>query len=231
MADSTGYNFMEEIRISSFSELHDALESLKSKQNTIFRGQKDATWPILTSVGRLQPYRDVTPEYMEKRLFQLFRESAVPHIVHEPKSDWEWLALGQHHGLPTRLLDWSYNPMVATFFAVENESDTDSAIYTFWGGRMMTIEKDPHPLEVNAVVRYRPAHVTNRITAQSGLFTVHNDPGTPFEHKSLLKIVIANDCRLDIKKTLYKYGVSRKSLFPGLDGLAADLHWLEAKKH
>lgn len=222
---------MQEVRISSFSELHEVLESLKTWQKTIFRGQKSDKWPILTSIGRMEPYGDVTLEYMEGRLLKLFKETAVPYTDFEPKNDWEWLALGQHHGLPTRLLDWSYNPLVATFFAVEKESETDSAVYMFWGGKTLTNENDANPLEVKSVIRYRPTHVTSRITAQSGLFTVHQDPSSPFEHKSLLKIIISKDCRLEIKKTLYKYGVSRRTLFPGLDGIAADLHWLEAKKH
>ncbi|MDF1751568.1 MAG: FRG domain-containing protein [Verrucomicrobiales bacterium] len=222
---------MQEVRISSFSELHEVLESLKTRQMTIFRGQKDASWPILTSVGRAEPYQDVTLEYMESRLLQLFKETALPHTTFLPKNDWEWLALGQHHGLPTRLLDWTYNPLAATYFAVESETEADSAVYTFWGGRTMNPDKDPDPLSITSVVRYRPVHITSRITAQGGLFTAHHSPECPFEHKSVLKITISNSCRLDIKKTLYKYGISRRTLFPGLDGLSADLHWLEAKMH
>jgi FRG domain len=219
---------MQEVRISSFSEFHEVLDSLKTMQNTIFRGQSNDKWPILTSVGRLEPRSaDATPEYMEARLLKLFKESALPFISYDPRNNWEWLALG----LPTRFLDWSYNPMVAAFFAVEKETQSDSAVFMFWGGRTMNFEKDSDPLQVKSVVRYRPSHVTSRITAQAGLFTVHQDPSMPFEHKSLLKIIISNSSRQEIKKTLYKYGISRKTLFPGLDGLAADLHWLEAKKH
>lgn len=220
---------MQEVRISSFAEFHEVLESLKSWQKAIFRGQRAAAWPLISSVGRLQPCGSNTAEYMEGRLLRLFREAAVPHAPYKPGNDWEWLALGQHHGLPTRLMDWSYNPLVAAFFAVDQPCEEDSAVYMFWGGRTMSEDKDSHPFEVSSVIRYRPSHVTARITAQAGLFTVHPEPKTPFDHKSLLKIVISSHARTEIKKTLYKYGISHKTLFPGLDGLAADLHWLETR--
>ena len=222
---------MQNVRITSFSQLHEVLESLKTWQKTIFRGQTNVDWPLQSSVGRLEPYGTKTHEYMEGRLLDLFKETARPFAPFDPKDDWEWLALGQHHGLPTRLIDWSYNPLVATFFAVESETETDSAVFMFWGGRTMKPEKDLDPLEIESVVRFRPPHVTERISAQAGLFTVHPNPQEPWEHKSLLKIVISNDCRSELKKTLYKYGISRRTLFPGLDGIAADLHWLEAKKY
>lgn len=217
--------------VASFSELHDVLHSLKAKQMTIFRGQRDAAWPIRTSVGRAKPSGRGTWEYMEARLLKLFKESAVPYAPFEPKNDWEWLALGQHHGLPTRLLDWTYNPLTAAFFAVEEESDCDCAVYVFWGGRTMDPNKDTDPLNLKSVIRYRPPHVTMRIAGQAGLFTAHPKPTEPFEHRSMMKIEITENCRSDIKKTLYKYGISRRTLFPGLDGIAADLHWLEAEKH
>ena len=222
---------MKEESIFSFSDLHEVLQGLKTKRKTVFRGQRRVDWPILTSVGRLIPDGDVSFDYMEERLLKLFKETALPYAPYEPKNDWEWLALGQHHGLPTRLLDWTYNPLVATFFAVEDESESDSVVYVFWGGRTMTLEKDPSPLTVESVIRFRPPHVSKRIAAQAGLFTVHPEPMSPFEHKSSLKITIAADCRSEIKRTLYKYGISQRTLFPGLDGIAADLHWLEAKSH
>ncbi len=214
---------MQVVQVSTFAELHEVFEGLK-RRNSIFRGQRDAAWPVLSGIGRREETID------EVGMLKRFKDSAVPYLDHIPQNDWQWLALGQHHGLPTRLLDWSYNPLVATYFAVTQESYTDSAVFMFWGARTMSL--DTHgddPFGVEKVLRYRPAHVSRRITAQSGLFTVHPNPDLPFDHKSIMKIVISAQGRAEIKQTLYKYGFSDRSLFPGLDGIASDLLWLETK--
>ncbi|ORE85801.1 FRG domain-containing protein [Oceanococcus atlanticus] len=222
---------MKDHRVKSFSEFHAVIEGLNGKQKTIYRGHKDVDYALKPSVGRCSPVGARTKHAsMEKKLLTLFKESSLPHLSYRPENDWEWLAIGQHHGLPTRLMDWSYNPLAAAFFSVEKDFDGDSVVYVFWGGGT-TADVTSDPLAIQKVVRYRPPHVASRIAAQAGLFTVHPEPEKPFTHKSMERIIIETAARSDIKKTLNKYGVSRRHLFPGLDGIAEDLKWLETVCH
>ena len=148
-----------------------------------------------------------------------------------PTTNWDWLALGQHHGLPTRLMDWTRNPLVACYFAVEEEWDEDSVIYAYHNRWYISIEKHPEPFEYDRVGKFIPRHLTRRITAQAGLFTIHPNPYEPFDSDNIEKLIIPNGIRREMKKTLNKYGIDRYSLFPDLDGLASHIKWLRSKNY
>lgn len=70
-----------------------------------FRGQADATWPLLPSLAR-------TPRIAkgESALIKRFKQNAVSFLPPGPRTEFEWLFLMQHHRLPTRLLDWKPSP-------------------------------------------------------------------------------------------------------------------------
>jgi len=165
-------------------------------------------------------------------MLQLFQDRAVPHLPTMPRSDWEWIAIMQHHGVPTRLIDWSRNALVAAYFAVERESTTDSAVYAWRSTeRPVDVSKDKGPFAITEVCKFIPAHVSQRIVAQSGLFTVHPSPTEPMESDTLEKIVILQYFRKPLKDILFKYGIHRATLFPGLDGLADHITWLHIESH
>lgn len=92
----------------------------------IYRGQNSAADSLTTSLFRLG---GDSPE-LEKHLLRNFRKYA--HTSEKPRGNtWNWLALAQHHGLPTRLLDWTYSPLVAAHFALTdlNSFDEDGTIW------------------------------------------------------------------------------------------------------
>ncbi|MDQ6799509.1 MAG: FRG domain-containing protein [Acidobacteriota bacterium] len=120
-----------DVRIKSWIELQEAVfsDSLRTRiqrhrSQFVFRGVPRVSHTLDTS---LQTGGFVAHE---RHLLTSFRKYAVESAVHGD-SIWNWLSLAKHHGLPTRLLDWSYSPYVAMHFATANFShyDEDAAIW------------------------------------------------------------------------------------------------------
>ena len=145
----------------------------------VFRGQPKETYSLIPYVGRAPWAHEKDKKdrrIFEKSLFDMFCREARDYVDPCPSSDWEWLALAQHHGLPTRLLDWSDNPLVALYFAVSKHDDCNGKFFALHmpnKASKETLEKSP--FEIRTPVKYRPSIVTPRIRAQEGLFVVCSD--------------------------------------------------------
>ncbi|WP_171393668.1 type I restriction-modification system subunit M [Vibrio mediterranei] len=111
---------VKQVRLKSFTHYHSEVQKLNA-EHTVYRGIKDEDFKLEPSIMRLGYTDEDELIKAEKRLFKAFKQQALPHLEYTPKNDWEWLALAQHHGLPTRLLDWSKNPLIALYFAIEEE--------------------------------------------------------------------------------------------------------------
>lgn len=195
----------------------------------IFRGVSRDDYALIPKVGRSEIHKYDYNVNNEARLFRDFCRRAHAYIDagNDPKDLWGWLALAQHHGLPTRLLDWSYSPLVAAYFAVEKDiRNSDAAIYAFQV--VKTIDDDGSESFLHdEVVHFDPRHISSRIIAQSSCFTCHPNPTIAMpKSDNLEKFIIPKSSCADLKGRLNNLGINRLTLFPELDGVARQLTWL-----
>lgn len=93
--------------VNSVDEFLDILGEQCQSTDFLFRGQRDG-WTLLPRVARVAIPPEVRREDVERSLIEEFKRRAYVHLRDRPGNDWDWLALAQHHSLPTRLLDWLY---------------------------------------------------------------------------------------------------------------------------
>jgi hypothetical protein len=198
-----------------------------------FRGQSSSNFLLTSKVARAKPMLGM-PERFEESIFRSFKRYALQYRSPEPEwTDWEWLALAQHHGLPTRLLDWTYNPLVALYFAVEGTPGEDGIVYALQAETPTTPGglNIGNPFNLNTPVKYLPSVVTRRIWVQEGIFVVQTDLRKPLTHHELPPgwkietLLVPGALKREIRYGLYRFGVHRASLFPDIDGLTAFLEW------
>jgi hypothetical protein len=218
-----------------------------------FRGQSDASKPLLPKAGRQDYFCRATKTWGRRGQnssdlgrFNEWRHNAVAISNKLPTSDFECLAYAQHYGLATRLLDWSENPLVSLFFAAEQEHDMDGVVFMHRPSTYLTDTENLKPEEVSCVALYRPRPFDRRIFAQQGAFTYHPNPCVPLEPVEIpsdqkiwsdeLKREVPTGMNLravrvdaklkpSILKQLASIGVSRSSLFPDLEGLSQHINW------
>lgn len=216
--------------ISSWTELAGVAEA-SADGAWVFRGEGTADNPLLPKAGRVGSYRGAARKKPynvedEKRALESFKRQARPHLGHTPSTDLEWLAIAQHHGMSTRLLDWTESLLVAAYFAVaEAGTKGDAVIYGVSDLRAITKAEERNPFNSKAVGVYRPPHISPRIPAQRSVFTAHPDPTTTFSTPNLVEWRISQDACAKIKKVLDACAINEASLFPDIDGLSRYLGW------
>lgn len=124
----------------------------RHRSSWAFRGLSNSTWDLQTSLARLG-HEDSTA--IERHLLRNFRKYAHRGAV-PADSVWNWLALAQHHGLPTRLLDWTFSPYVALHFATQLPHQAEDAVV--WCVNMVEAKAFlPKPLK--KILKNEGAHV------------------------------------------------------------------------
>jgi hypothetical protein len=104
------------------------------KRGWIYRGVRKSSYKLVPGIARDDARKDPQghelpyDENEEKLQLQQFAREGRGRYEWQPASDLEWMILGQHHRLPTRLLDWSESLLVAAYFSVEDPR-FEAAIY------------------------------------------------------------------------------------------------------
>ena len=223
-----------------------------------FRGQRDAEWPLLSSLSR--HLKDFVPDKTcwrerESRAIRIFRRKAHNYVsdLRILDDDVRCLALMQHHGAPTRLLDFTKSPYVAAFFALENATGS-AAVFALntpilWHAapdgfpKLTHDEIDPRKHgnfeayfasnDHELVWTGEPKEMDRRLLAQSGTFVVPGVIDKPVEEilkryastsPIIRKLVFpAPKVREECMRSLYRMNITNATLFPDLDGLAKSI--------
>jgi hypothetical protein len=188
--------------IASWPEFVGIIQSWPGFRNWCFRGQADARWRLKSSLSRhIEVSKVIGDAWMlqETRIRRIFERKLHLFTADAPKDDeLEWLALMQHHGAPTRLLDFTWSPYVAAFFALEHASE-DAAIWAVNLPLLWNIHErrridgvhvaDADPRDADAFRTYYlpnthafvwqgdPFRMPQRVVAQSGTFLVSSHVG------------------------------------------------------
>jgi FRG domain len=214
-----------------------------------FRGHAKESWSLVPGVYR-PPY-SLVDEDSYRHEFQLRAYPFLSEATYQPSSDWDWYFLMQHHGLPTRLLDWTESALVSLYFAVERRTpNAPGAVWIldpWWlNARIAEIgelvggcyhpsiqryiwpvwgNRDQLP---NMPAAFEPPHNSKRLAAQRGKFTVHGSSRASLEaceslKPRLVKIVIPASAKDKIRRQLAMAGITEGVIFPDLGGLSREV--------
>jgi hypothetical protein len=216
---------MNLFELHKISHLFDYLDRYKKTTRYKFRGQSDSSWPLIPKAGRPSFAR-----HNDKEIFKQWKRRGLSYLENSSFTDSELLTIAQHTGLPTRLLDWSFNPLVAAYFACQENHDKDGAIFAYKSG-LISIQDypDPFSFKTGSIYMLQPNSSHSRLVSQHGYFTLHTEPTIEIEQDELNvnldKIIIPRNLKKEFIFRLNQMGFNHMTIFPDLEGLSKHLCW------
>lgn len=241
---------VKEIR--TIDELLQFVSTLKEEHGPRlwYRGDEHAGRALIPSIQRtekrLQVERYITNDFYI-RAKQIMNNPPAKHNYAA------WVSIMQHYGLPTRMLDWSASPLIASFFATESyeiHPDTDSTVWVLipdifnemqgFGRCIYPIDADTtqemllpafkhnhhNPELVDRILAVSSTDNNLRMYSQQANFTVHNSIRRLQDicpENMLYKIVIPSDRKKYFIDSLRVFGITEGSIYPDLDHISKDL--------
>lgn len=236
-------------------QVAESLPDLNGIHRLWWRGQSDSTWDLKPSVARPPDYTQAD-EY--NAVYHFMQQAGTRGEIVPSRPDYsiadrgyvEWLVFVQHHGLRTRLLDWSRSLFVALSFVCEIDKDIahrsdankDGALWALNPEKLGLADGDHQKVEKIArmafsstpsaeqtAIAFYPYHCHPRMPAQHTVCTAHaGHPPVALNDISgcegfLVKIIIPANLKKEILYFLSLAGIRRSTLFPDLSNLAADI--------
>ena len=228
-----------------------------------FRGQSNEGWSLESSFLRSSSGLGLSADSaldLEREARNAFRSKAhlfvSPHLLEKVKTTPCWWALMQHHGAPTRLLDWTMSPYVAAYFAVQQDTGKQAgAVWCFCSRRLLRTFEDEHGAlpefedeeapewfeqkleelrDQRIVVPLTFTFASSeRMAAQQGRFTmcfkVHQKHDCIIERINpphIRRLLIPHDQKPEFLLRLREMNITASALFPGVDGLGQSVREL-----
>lgn len=226
--------------INSVAEYLKVVSKISKGGVVLYRGHAGDNWELTPSVGRLYNGERILMNN-EEAIFLDFKRQYYLYADDRPATDMNILFLAQHHELPTRLLDWTYNPLIALWFACQkatektndkDERKLDGCVYITIVPPANSFLKEGHQLDNDVFDKNNhmpikhlfivPDYTHRRYLNQKGMFIWFKNPDVEFKDYTN-SILIKEENKKNILQELAALGVTKAFVLPTLDNLCNDI--------